>query len=167
MDNNSDLTYNIASQRLYGIVDNETIDAIAYSGGRGGTKIPHAHNGIIMNNPFLTGVKLDENNKNSMGGPLPMGYYILQPHEYKINWIRLNPCSGNFMNKRNGFAIHGRGQRGSDGCIVPKDFSIVQKLYKISKEKLIGNKAPLLLRVYAVGDMDYFEKLINYNNAIG
>lgn len=160
---NVELSYNIASMRLQGVVDGTDINIIAYSGGRGGSKESGAINNLIANNPFLTGIKLDERKKaqGSVGGALPMGTYVLQLHETKKNWIRLNPINVPNMHERAGFAIHGRGQRGSDGCIVPNDFQIVLKLCELVKARKDKKLPNVLLKVYAVGDLDFFLKNID------
>lgn len=155
-----ELVYNIASMRLQGFIDGLEVNVIAYSGGRGGSKIPGAANSMVVNNPFLTGLKFVESKKSkgSVGGALPMGIYSLSLHEKKKNWIRLNPLYVVSMKGRNGFAIHGRGERGSDGCIVPSDFEVVKKLCEIIGERNKKNKSSVLLKVYAVGDLDFFIK---------
>lgn len=157
-----ELAYNIASMRLTGTVDGTAINTIAYSGGRAGSKTPGAINNLIANNPFLTGVKLNEAKKKngSVGGPLPMGTYTLVLHEKKENFIRLVPKNVTNMHSRSGFLIHGKGVRGSDGCIVPDEFSIVQALYKLVKERKEKNLPVIHLKVYAVGDLDFFQKNI-------
>lgn len=151
-----ELTYNIAEMRLTGNIDGNPIDARAYSGGRGGSKTTGAVNPIVINNPFLTSLK-ENSKKNIVGGPLPMGVYTLKLHEARQNWIRLIPQNVISMHNRDGFAIHGRGPEGSQGCIVPQDFAIVQKLYKLVKERRDKKEAPITIRVYATGDLDYYQ----------
>lgn len=154
----AELSYNIASMRLQGVVDGFEVSVIAYSGGRGGSKTPGASNSIIVNNPFLTGLKLNvaKKNEGSVGGALPMGIYSLSLHENKKNWIRLNPVNVVNMKGRDGFAIHGRGERGSDGCIVPSDFEVVKKLCELLAERKKKSQGSVYLKVYAVGDLDFF-----------
>jgi hypothetical protein len=60
------------------------------------------------------------------------------------------------MHNRDGFAIHGRGQRGSDGCIVPENFRVVLELLDAAKFRAKKGISPLILEVIAVGDLDYF-----------
>lgn len=155
------LTYNIASMRLSGTVGATAVDVIAHSGGRGGTKTPGAAHPILKNNPFLTHVKRDEKKPSTIGGPLPQGTYHLVIHEKRKGWIRLIPDdytarSIALKNRDGGFAIHKRGERGSDGCIVPNDSAIVDKLI----EELKKSKEPVNMKVIAVGDIDYYEKLL-------
>ena len=152
----TELSYNIASMRLTGNIDGTPIDTIAFSGGRGGSKTAGAVNQVVVNNPFLTSLK-ENSKKNIVGGPLPMGIYKLQPHEARPNWIRLIPQNTISMHNRDGFAIHGRGPEGSQGCIVPRDFNIVQTIYKLVKERRDNKKIPVFITVYATGDLDYFQ----------
>lgn len=86
-----------------------------------------------------------------MFGPLPQGTYFLQLHESKANWIRLIPSAGNEMFGRTGFAIHGRGNIGSHGCIVPEDFHVVLYLCKLLKENKEAKHGDVTLKVYAEG----------------
>jgi hypothetical protein len=62
------------------------------------------------------------------------------------------------MGTRDGFAIHGRGPRGSDGCIVPADFHVVQLLYSQVKARETANRPRPTLSVFAVGDLDYLDR---------
>lgn len=162
----TELIYNTAEARLYGDVDGKLIRCTALSGGRGGTKKSGAAHPVLVNNPMLTGVKLNEKKKDSIGGPLPTGLYTLVNHETRKNWIRLIPSASNAMQGRSGFAIHGRGMRGSDGCIVPTDFTVVTSLYdlvaKRSQKKLSG----ITLKVVAIGDIDWHIKRISTYNRI-
>lgn len=147
----ADLTYNIASYLLTGTVDGTSINAYAGSGGRAGTKTPGALNWWLANNPFATSVKLNAAHTN-VGGPLPMGTYTLALHESRPDWIRLQPTDASRMMGRSGFAIHGRGARGSDGCIVPTDFANVQLLCKLVRARQEAKKPPVSLQVVAIGD---------------
>jgi len=149
----TDLVYNIVEAHLVGSIDGAYINARAGSGGRAGSKTPGAVNQNLANNPFGTRVKLTEANP---GGALQMGFYTLRTHESRENWIRLNPSPGTNMHGRAGMAIHGRGKRGSDGCIVPTDFNIVLQLHRLCKAReKAGHPAPTL-EVVAVGNLDQF-----------
>jgi hypothetical protein len=152
----SNLLFNIATARFSGKVGDFAFDVKAWSGGRGGTKTRGAAHPVIVNNPLLTAMKLKGHRATDHGGPLPLGLYTLVPHEREQDWIRLIPSNLNAMHGRDGFAIHGRGPRGSDGCIVPEDFSVVQRLYALSREN-----SSIVLEVKAVGDIDYFQKQID------
>ncbi|MFO1250125.1 MAG: hypothetical protein U1E77_03030 [Inhella sp.] len=147
----NELTYNIQSGRLSGRVDGVAITASAGSGGRAGSKTAGALNYWLANNPFATHVKLN-NKLGSSGGPLPLGTYALALHESRPNWIRLNPTGKHFdLHGRAGFAIHGRGPRGSDGCIVPTDFTVVLALCKLVKARADSGKPAIQLHVVAEG----------------
>lgn len=150
-----DLTYNIAESRLTGKVAGENISAYAGSGGRAGSKTPGAVNSWLANNPFATKVKLPKD-KSHPGGPLPMGQYRVVLHPEKLNWLRLIPVDESQMHGRSGMAIHGRGARGSDGCIVPSDFNVVLRLCLLVKKHKEETRSDPLLEVIAVGDLDRF-----------
>ncbi|HEX5390656.1 MAG TPA: hypothetical protein VFW67_12900 [Burkholderiaceae bacterium] len=149
-----ELTYNIASGHLSGAIDGQHISAYAGSGGRAGTKTKDGLNWWLANNPFATQVKLPAN-KSHPGGPLPYGVYSLGLHESRENWLRLVPLDPGSMHGRSGMAIHGRGPRGSDGCIVPTDFAVVLRLCKLVKQRQEAGGAPVRLEVVAIGqDLD-------------
>jgi hypothetical protein len=152
---NTDLTYNIVEQLLEGEIDGQTVYARAVSGGRAGTKTPGVENVFLANNPYLTRVKKKGANP---GGPTIMGKYRLFTHERKSNWIRLVPYDDTTMFGRDGFAIHGRGPRGSDGCIVPTDFAVVQQVYRLVKARERAKRPPPTLTVVAVGDLDVIDR---------
>lgn len=151
----TDLGYNILEQVLVGEIDGVSINAHAVSGGRAGSKTSGVVNHFLANNPYLTSVK----KKGAIpGGPLIMGKYALQTHESRPNWLRLIPDAGNDMRGRAGFAIHGRGVRGSDGCIVPTDFNVVKLLYALVASREASGASTPTLAVYAVGDFDSYER---------
>jgi hypothetical protein len=154
----TDLTYNIVEERLTGVIDGVAITAHAGSGGRAGSKAKDAVNIFLANNPYATGVK---KRGDRAGGPLPLARYVLRTHEAKNNWIRLLPIEADKsrLGDRDGFAIHGRGPRGSDGCIVPTDFSVVQLLHSLVKAREDANKPAPTLAVIAVGDLQRFDRL--------
>jgi len=145
----SHLKYNIVEVRLYGKVEDLNIDTFAVSGGRAGSKKKGASNWLLENNWTMTFVK---KTKTNSGGPLPLGKYYLKKHESRENWIRLVPLKATDMGNRAGMAIHGRGPRGSDGCIVPYDFQVIKNLLKVL-EKI---KYKPILDVIAVGDLSSF-----------
>ncbi len=150
-----DLTYNVVEMRLTGSIDGYNIDATAYSGGRAGSKQRGVVHPILANNPFATGVKLTKDNP---GGTLPLGTYQLKTHEKRKNWIRLNPVTGTNLKGRAGFAIHGRGARGSDGCIVPEDFHAVLSIHALLQTRERAGRPAPTLEVVAIGDIDMIEK---------
>jgi hypothetical protein len=149
----TDLVYNILEQQLVGEIDGVSISAYAVSGGRAGSKTVGAVNPFLANNPYATGVKKKGDKNNAPpGGPIVIGRYSLKTHEKKADMIRLLPQAGNHMRGRSGFLIHGRGPRGSDGCIVPTDFHVVLLLYRLVKAReQAGQEAPSLA-VVAIGD---------------
>lgn len=153
---NCDLVFNIAECRLIGKIGEAHISATAVSGGRAGSKTKGVVNYLIANNPFATSVKKQGNRP---GGPLPLGKYKLVLHEKKENWIRLVPFAGTNLKGRDGFAIHGRGPWGSDGCIVPSDFHNVQLICKLVKSLKDEGRPPPSLEVIAAGDIDRFSAL--------
>lgn len=150
-----DLIYNIAEQTLSGEIDGVFISARAGSGGRAGSKTPNALNNWLANNPFATRVKKTD---RYPGGPLPMGTYRVVLHEVRKNWLRLEPLDSTPMFTRDGMAIHGRGSRGSDGCIVPTDFNVVLQLCKLVKARQDAGGEAVLLEAVAIG---HFEQWLN------
>jgi hypothetical protein len=152
----ADLVYNIIEQSLRGSIDGTRITVRAVSGGRAGSKSPGVIEYLRANNPYATHVK---KTSSVAGGPLPVSTYMLKTHELRANWIRLLPIDTAAMHGRTGFAIHGRGQRGSDGCIVPSDFPVVQLLYKLVKAREEAGKPAPTLSVVAIGDTERFDRL--------
>ncbi len=149
----TDLIYNILEEQLVGEIDKVSISAYAVSGGRAGSKTRGAVNPLLANNPYATRVKKKGEKQDAPpGGPIVLGRYSLQTHETKANMIRLVPAAGTDMHGRSGFLIHGRGPRGSDGCIVPTDFHLVQLLHKLVKARETAGKAAPTLAVVAIGD---------------
>ncbi|MCC6662029.1 MAG: DUF2778 domain-containing protein [Phycisphaerales bacterium] len=127
------MTYYIAEARLTGTIGTETFTINAVSGGRAGSRTRGAVNFRIANNPLLVCRKEDEAH-GIVGGPIPPGGYTMKPHPKHDYWIRLEPDDTNEMCNRDGFAIHGRGKIGSQGCIVPMQASDLKRLYKTLKE---------------------------------
>ena len=158
--NKADLIFNITEGSLTGSLDGEYFNSRACSGGRGGSKEKNAEIYFLKNNPFSATVKgpddLKKHPKDArVGGTLPLGFYSLHTHSKK-DLIRVNPLPGTGTHGRNAFLIHGRGRRGSDGCIVPADFHLVQRLYAVllKREKKSAVDAPVL-EVVAIGaDVD-------------
>ncbi len=143
----ADLKYNIAEERLYGLVGGTSISCAAGSGGRAGTKTAGAGNWWLQNNVFATHVHNGEHNY----GPLPMGSYFMYPHEKTKNMVRLEPFKTNRMFGRTGFLIHGRGKIGSHGCIVPYDFQEVVKVSAAIAHHIKKTGSRPVLEVIAVG----------------
>ena len=156
MKQKTDLTSNICDCKLSGAIDGTQILAHAVSGGRAGSKTDGAVNELIANNPFTYKMKLEH---GGVGGVLPITEYVLRTHEDRVkrpNWIRLVPLHPEKMANRNGMAIHGRGPRGSDGCIVPTDFNIVIKIYNLVDSMEKAGKSGPTLAVVAIGDLEYY-----------
>lgn len=154
----TDLLYNIVEQTLVGSIDGVYINSQAGSGGRAGSKTNGAVNLFLANNPFATSVK---KTKSHPGGPIPRARYKLTTHESRKLWIRLTPLAedGKLLGNRDGFAIHGRGARGSDGCLVPTDFTVVELIHRLVKARETAGKEPPTLEVVSVGDLAPFERL--------
>jgi hypothetical protein len=156
-----ELTYNVPEGMLTGSVDGEHFSLRAGSGGRAGSKVAGAVHPLLANNPFATRVKLPAN-RTHPGGPLPLNVYRLMLHESRTNWIRLIPLDGDAMYGRAGMAIHARGQRGSDGCIVPTDFADVLRLCRVVKNRDAAGGPDVLLQVIAMGDLDHWLRLAEF-----
>jgi hypothetical protein len=99
----------------------------ALSGGRGGSRnlTPGWIAWDIVNNPYMTGLEQIEGRPGHVyGGPIPIGPYIVSTPSYNIHVkgmaSALTPGKHNtMMHRSGGFLIHGRGPKGSAGCIVP------------------------------------------------
>ena len=129
MAGNAYLTYSIFEGVLTGTTNGKMWHIFAASGGRGASKTPGVVNAGLANNPYATGVKLQT---GSSGGPIPTGRYAIEKpltnYHGKGRWAKLIPDSHNAMLHRAGFAIHGPGPRGSDGCIVPRNVAEFHEL---------------------------------------
>ena len=147
----TDLIYNIETGSLTGSIGGNHISAYAGSGGRAGSKIKGAVNPLLANNSLATHIGGAQNAGTHLFGPIPQGVYRLKLHESKTNWIRLNPQSGTDTYDRAGFAIHGRGDTGSHGCLVPTDFNVVLHLCKLVKENDAAGNPAVTVKVIAEG----------------
>jgi hypothetical protein len=133
----------------------------AVSGGRAGSQ-PDRSNPHVANNPYFVGQVLNEKKKIS-GGPLPCGTYQLSPDLHRrskkpphsiIKWIDLVPDAKTIMGSRTGhFAIHGHGERGSDGCIVPVDPKDLNTFYYAVLDHIKSKSGGIDLNVLA-GQLD-------------
>ena len=146
-----DLIYNIETGSLKGKIGKTLFNAYAGSGGRAGSKVKGAVNPLLANNSLATRIGGARNAGTHLFGPIPQGVYILELHETKKNWIRLNPSVGTYTHGRSGFAIHGRGNVGSHGCLVPADFTVVLRLCKLIEENDKAKGEPIKLKVIAEG----------------
>lgn len=120
------LTYVIFTGRLVGFANGRSFNIHALSGGGGGSRNPDNPDVLydpgVINNPYMTGQRTMPGERR--GGPIPPGSYkINSPAKHKHLGLsaQLTPRSTASMAGRGGFYIHGRGPRGSDGCIVPMD----------------------------------------------
>lgn len=104
------LLYNVTEGHLHGVLAGRVINAKGGAGGRAGTTVPNAESPDFVNNPLTASA--------ASRGPIPQGYYYMRPHESKAKRIRLDPLPENNMYNRTDFLIHGRGPKGSEGCIV-------------------------------------------------
>ncbi|MGD9509176.1 MAG: hypothetical protein AB7I59_16070 [Geminicoccaceae bacterium] len=153
----TDLIYNVVEELLTGEIDGKRINAHSVSGGRAGSKQAGAVNLFLANNPFSTAVRKTASNP---GGAIPLARFLLQTHETRPNWIRLVPMANENLHGRSGFAIHGRGQRGSDGCIVPSDFHNVLLIHSLVRQREATGRPAPTLQVVAIGELSRFENLM-------
>lgn len=128
------LTYYIFEGVLTGVFGSEVIHITAWSGGAGGSrKLTPTED---ANNPYSYALKEIDNPKNPVrGGPIPPGPYQIYPPEKSS---KLGPCARleplfTPPNNRGGFAIHGQGPKGSDGCIVIPDKEFHGVMDKLKK----------------------------------
>jgi hypothetical protein len=119
----ANLTYYLFEGVLVGMVGGQHIHVFAESGGGGGsTASTGPSEPGTVNNVYRTGRKM---NAGVRGGAIPTGKYtIATPSPFhKGRGAQLTPADPKHFAKatgdRGGFWIHGRGPRGSDGCIVP------------------------------------------------
>jgi hypothetical protein len=85
---------------------------------------------------------------DSLLGPIPRGIYTLKKHKNSKSWIRLIPGQKNQMFGRIGFAIHGKGNIGSHGCILPDNPKVIRQMINAFEE----NRTPkYALKVISIG----------------
>jgi hypothetical protein len=135
----ANLTYYIFEGVLAGTVNGRFIHIFTYSGGGSGYNPAHRkatnflRDSQATNNPYRTG-QLTNEARNIRGGPIPPGKYIIKKPSNRdgSKAARLEPINPVTFFKRTGrdggFLIHGRGPKGSDGCLVPVDPSEFQRL---------------------------------------
>ena len=148
----AELVFNVVEGTLRGTFSGKTVDCYAVSGGRGGSTLSNVGNKLLQNNWLSSQVNLKD---AGIGGTLPLGRYAMTPHEKKLKWVRLTPLEGTYMGNRAGMAIHGRGARGSDGCIVPLQIGEAQKIRQMVEKYIIANKSNPTLDVVAIGSTDF------------
>jgi hypothetical protein len=159
------LTYDIALERLYGEIGGKKFAIHAMSGGGRGSKVhPYGDPGDKGSNVGLgswSWPRQEVGSKHIRGGPVPPGFYIIfKPQTYAwlgggkgayleqtlSSLLHADPTKaiGVSVTGRDGFYIHGRGPKGSDGCIVPMEqFSELMTALEAA--------APLGLRVVNAG----------------
>jgi hypothetical protein len=127
------LTCDIAKELLYGTVGKEKFHIKAYSGGGRGKAEGHAPGENTLRSHLST--TKEGEGTGVRGGPIPPGdyrcVYLAHHLPFKGPVIRLSAepnaraihtvfASMPIVHHRGGFYIHGRGELGSDGCIVPE-----------------------------------------------
>ena len=130
------LTYDITNERLYGELGGRKIALWARSGGGRASKAHPAGEAGQMGLASWDTQRKEDSAKGIRGGPLPPGFYLVEkpashPSLGKAAYLIQTPssllyanyssASGLSVTDRDGFYIHGRGPKGSDGCIVPME----------------------------------------------
>jgi hypothetical protein len=124
------LYYNVKNEWLHGSIGPHHFSMHAYSGGgRGSVKRDVPEHASESWNVF----RAEDRDHKVRGGPIPPGMYICEYHKHERfgECIRLRSLISALPPRqlhlhpvlRGGFYIHGRGDLGSDGCIVPHDRS--------------------------------------------
>jgi hypothetical protein len=117
------LTYYIYEGWLIASSATETMEMAASSGGRGGSTLGTKVETPEANNPYVVEKKWLKQNGRTIqhGGPLPPGVYKVHP---PIDSQKLGRCAllePQFPTRRTGLYLHGPGQQGSQGCLVPHE----------------------------------------------
>ncbi len=117
------LTFYIAEGLLVGTAGGHVWHISAKSGGGGGAR-GNPQGNADTDNPGSVSVK---ESKGHRGGPIPPGRYRIgtpATHKglgYSAALAPYDAAQQAHMFGRGGFYIHGRGPKGSDGCIVPME----------------------------------------------
>lgn len=171
---NNALKYSIRDECLYGSVNGVSFSMRAYSGGgRGSTK------GVERTDigHWSTAKKAPANfDESDRGGPIPVGLYLATHYgEHQtlgqcaeltqtiVSLLQRDYASatGLRVTDRDGFFIHGRGPKGSDGCIVPSKAADLMSL--LAAIAAVGG--PVILIVHSEGmsgeRLDVSKKLAN------
>lgn len=133
-------TYYLFEGLLVGTTNGKLLMIPALSGGGGMSKL-NITDSSIVNNPYSTHKKQGYRGKENAvpekrGGPIPRGRYQINKPEPWLSSKKavLTPlgATSTLMTSidRGGFLIHGRGNYGSDGCIVPRDWDDFIQLMK-------------------------------------
>lgn len=129
------LTYDIAKELLYGTVGKEKFHLRAFSGGgRGKAEGAGAGENTLRSRLSTT---IEDKRHNVRGGPLPPGAYVCEYVAHHSTYHECIHLKGSESSraifspfarlpiwhgrpKDGDFYVHGRGDKGSDGCIVPE-----------------------------------------------
>lgn len=142
------LKYSIRDEVLYGSLGGVSYSMTAYSGGGRGSTAGMERRDL---DHWRTQKKApDSFSAANRGGPLPVGMYLVKyfgMHEHLgrcailtqtiSSLVYADPWSpvGVSVTERSEFFIHGRGPKGSDGCIVPgKDSDLKALLDALKRE---------------------------------
>lgn len=139
----STINYDVSAAALFGRIGGWEFRADAASGGgRGSTNKKVPQQTLKSHLATTRTIKTGAHQYQQRGGPLPPGLYLcryLQAHTTFGECLRLEMSEGAreirtpfasapIAHGRDGFYIHGRGEMGSDGCIVPMDPAFRRKL---------------------------------------
>jgi len=148
------LSYNISTGILEGLICGRRLHLFCGAGGRAGSTTSGAESWYLSGNVFATAIGGPRQEGTHIFGPLPLGEYELRLRAGKRRWIDLKPLRGNMFG-RSRFAIHERGPIGSHGCIVVYDKTGLERLHDLVEEAYSKGRAPCRLRVVAIGqDLD-------------
>jgi hypothetical protein len=169
------LKYSIRDELLYGTVSNISFSMKAYSGGgRGSTAGAERADLAHWNTAKRAPGSYDEKNR---GGPIPLGiyvasYYGVHPHLGRCAELTqtlssllqrdYESATGLRVTDRDGFFIHGRGPKGSDGCIVPSTKDELKALL----DAIQAVAGPVVILVHSEGmDSEMLELAKRHGNA--
>lgn len=154
------LQYSIMNESLYGKVGDTAFAMKAFSGGgRGSTAGMERHDLRHWSIAKKAPASFQERNR---GGPIPTGMYLvwyIASHPHYGECARLDATLsamiqhdaespiGFSVTDRDGFMIHGRGPKGSDGCIVPASAPQLHALLAAIR----GAASPVTLLVHSPG----------------
>jgi len=134
------LTYDAAREFLSGSIGAHTFHMKAYSGGGRGSTHPQKWDSSLRS--YLANTKKIGTQR---GGSIPSGHYVCHyilhhPRFHECIWLERcsdaiaisSPFSSQLIPhmRGNDFFIHGRGELGSDGCIVPQNHTVRLQLNK-------------------------------------
>lgn len=135
------LNYSIRDEMLYGTISSRSMSMFAFSGGGRGSTAGMEQTDIRHWNSQKKAPATFS--RQDRGGPLPAGLYLVNYHgvhehlgrcaaltQTISSLVYADPFSdiGIAVTERDGFYIHGRGPKGSDGCIVPSKSGDLTKI---------------------------------------